>query len=500
MDSTLIAKILAPRTNGKNAIGTAYPISKDWVLTARHVVDFENRDASQPISIIWPDLPDPENKKPYAVTATQDSIEFFDGYDIALIRCMAPPKAHSSPLILSDRHPIARESWISMGYAQVGKDGDNRDKVSAMGDIFPPDTSKPVLDLESKGDAKQKEGWKGISGAPVFRGHTLIGVLTHAPEDINERLRAVSIAYLLEKDEKFRELTGVGQRSNNFNSAIKILQENSAAKTALHKMILQADNVADSPKNIIDYLAAMPIPALLKIIHAAQNESRDQTVHGVLSRLLREMLPSLLDPACAAKIRSSKGGQFAEILQIPYATAVSAEILMASADNRPADFRLISVDINNPDRKQAIPGCYKLSLPPESGPATAGQQLEDIQDDLFNRLEGGDSVDNIAIAVDEHLFKKIALKQNRNYTPADKKKLTRNALELDAENQEPGYYWIWSFTDEAQEEHYKNSYMQLAREIKANYPAITLLCLDINTDRECEENTMFHLLAKTQDK
>ncbi|MBL6988114.1 MAG: TIR domain-containing protein [Methylobacter sp.] len=209
MDSTLIAKILVPKTIGKNAIGTAYPISKDLVLTARHVVDFEGRDINRPISISWPDIADPANgQQPYTVTAAQDNIEFFDGYDIALIRCMAPPKAHISPLILSERHPIERESWKSMGYAQVGKDSDERKKVSAMGDIFPPDTCSHVLDLESRGDAKQKEGWKGISGAPVFRGHTLIAVLTHSPDDINERLRAVSISYLLKNHPAFKKIVG----------------------------------------------------------------------------------------------------------------------------------------------------------------------------------------------------------------------------------------------------------------------------------------------------
>ena len=153
----------------------------------------------------------------------------------------------------------------------------------------------------------------------------------------------------------------------------------------------------------------------------------------------------------------------------------------------------------NPDRKQAIPGDDKLALPPESGTSAASQQ-EDIDDDLFNRLLGGDHTDNIACAVDDHLFRKIPLKQaGRNYTVEYKKKLIKSALDLDAKKQRPGYYWIWNIS-ETENENYKISFRRLAQEIKANYPTITLLSLDFNNiDQEIEENELFDVLHHTQD-
>ncbi len=418
---------------------------------------------------------------------------------MVLIRCATPPQAYISPLLLSERHPVEYEKWKSMGFPKIGKEDDGkRHKISAMGEIFPPDKCSAILDLESQGDAKDKAGWQGISGAPVFRGHTLIAVMVDTPNDINERLRAVSIAYLLEKEEKFRELTGIASRNCDFNSAIETLQNNPTVKSALFKQICQNDTtVTDSVVQIINYLSRIPIPELISTIYSTQQNNKDKTLRSVLARLLRELLPSLYDSACAAKIRSAKDNHFSGILQIPYATDVSAEMLMASADNRPADFRLIPIDLSNPDRKQVMPGSYKLALPPESG--TTAVQQEDISDDLFSRLLGVDCTDNIAIAIDEYLFRKIPRKQaGRHYTAADKKKLIKSALELDAKNQKPGYYWIWNISDEIDNENYKNSFKQLAQDIKNNYPAITLLSLDVNIDRELEENELFDLLPDTQ--
>jgi hypothetical protein len=208
LNSTFIAKILSPKVNGKNAIGTAYPISKNLIITARHVVDFAERDVDKPISIIWTDILDGD-EKPYTVEVSQMNIVFNGGekYDVVLIRCALPANVDIPPLL--GVHPVEHQKWKSMGFPQVGKEEDGlRHKISAMGEIFPPDKNNSILHLASLNDARENNAWMGMAGAPVFSGEILIAVITGRLHDFKDRFLAVSIPYLLANEIGFRKAVG----------------------------------------------------------------------------------------------------------------------------------------------------------------------------------------------------------------------------------------------------------------------------------------------------
>jgi hypothetical protein len=234
----------------------------------------------------------------------------------------------------------------------------------------------------------------------------------------------------------------------------------------------------------------LPIPDLLRIIQETRR-SANNIIRSELAQLVRLLLPSLYGFDCVASIRGSKGDVSAGILEISYATDISAEILMASADRRPAEFRIIELEHG----KQVRPGKYRLALPPESGPDMGSQQMQDIDDDLYNRLSRGEDWLAMQIAVDEHLFKINPRKQHRSYNSTDKRKLVRSWLKSEADAQNPGLYWLLRMGDDENE---KERFLKLAKDLKTNYPHITLLSLDGNIDREIEEYDMFNQLADTQ--
>lgn len=208
MDSSLIAKVLAPKTNGKNVIGTAYPISKDFIITACHIVDFEERDVSRLISVVWTDIAD-SNNNPYTVQVSQDNIVFKGGekYDVAVIRCDVPSQAYGSLPILAKQHPVGSKRWESMGFPSAGRDENGvRHKISLIGEFFPFNKKEPLLDLFCMGSVQDNSEWGGIGGAPVFSEEVLIAIIIYVPSDFKDRLRAVSIPYLLTHEEGFSSL------------------------------------------------------------------------------------------------------------------------------------------------------------------------------------------------------------------------------------------------------------------------------------------------------
>ncbi|MEE9412809.1 MAG: trypsin-like serine protease [Methylococcales bacterium] len=493
MDTTLIAKVFLTKKKSKRSIGTGYPISKNLVMTARHVVISPKRDFDKPIVIEWPDITD-DSGKPYTVEVTSIVYDGGEQYDIVLLKCKIPPHIHISPLLLSQRFPLAHDPWEGFGYAEIGKNEslNTREKISVIGKFHPPDSASHKISLTSESDALEKAGWCGLSGTPAFQKSVLYAIIIETPTKREQCFTAVSIPYLLKHDSKFSQATGYDQLELEFNSAIAYLQGIPDAKSALFTQISKVEKkVADSPQIIVRYLVKMPIPDLIGIICDTQKTVQSQSIRKNLGELMRLLLPSLYGFDCVSTIRAGKADKSIHLIEIPYATDISAEMLMAATDNRLADFRVIELDYD----KQVRPGKFRLAIPPETGPGAGEKQLQDIKDDLSNRLSRGDDVSTMQIAIDEHLFRINPRKQQRAYTPEDKNKLVSAWLEDGAAAGRPGFYWLLSLTDDESE---NQRIRKLAEHLKNSYPQITLLSLNMNTDSEITEYGLFNQLADTQ--
>ena len=202
MDSKLIAKILPTKEDGKRTIGTGYPIGKDLVLTARHVL-FPHWDDTKKVEVEWKDL--------NCLSSVTEVV--FDGgeaCDIAVIRCQTPPQAPVSVWMLGRQTPNLNNRWDSLGYSRLGKDEDtgSRVLVSALGEFHHPNGTH-LINLTSKSDAKDKDNWKGLSGAPVFQGGMLYAVIIETPEERAECFSAIYLPHLLADNEKFRQAVGL---------------------------------------------------------------------------------------------------------------------------------------------------------------------------------------------------------------------------------------------------------------------------------------------------
>ena len=188
MNPNLVAKIQAPDTKGKSSIGTGYPISHEWVITARHVVDFSDK-SSAPIMLEWPTL------QPVTVTG----VELLDN-DIALLRCDVPAELGNIVFSPAVKFPTERVGWKSAGYPDV-----NECKWFDATGIFGADSGKALIAL-TLDDTARKDEWGDMSGAPVFSGDKFCAVIVTHDQRMGKRLNAVSIPWLLKHDPAFRQL------------------------------------------------------------------------------------------------------------------------------------------------------------------------------------------------------------------------------------------------------------------------------------------------------
>jgi len=197
MNPKLVARIKAPDTAGKSSIGTGYPISHEWVLTAAHVVAFDDRDVA-PITVEW------LSHKPVEVM----EVKLLDN-DIALLRCVVPAVIGTPIFLPIDKLPDEQIGWKSAGYPDVN--GCNL--FDAMG-RFGVDLGDPTISL-TLDDTCRRDEWGGMSGAPVFKGDRLCAVITTHDQRMGKRLNAVSIPWLLASEPEFQQAVGYSENSHH---------------------------------------------------------------------------------------------------------------------------------------------------------------------------------------------------------------------------------------------------------------------------------------------
>ena len=489
MDSTLIAKVLPTKTDGKRSIGTGYPVAKNRIITARHVVVFDERDCRIPITVEWPD----HDHQFLEAKVIYDGWDHQERCDIAVLECETPHQSHVSPLVLSNRSSQAHEPWESFGYPRIGRDEDAsgaRSKISALGKFHPPEQASHEVSLTSESDAVEKAGWRGISGAPVFQGASLYAVISSTPTNRNECFTAVSIPHLM-KDAAFRNAVGLDELENDFHEAIAYLSLVTSARNLLYSHISEnAPTVNDSSTGLVAWLVKQPIPDLIRLVHEVQK--KHTSAFTELRQLLRLLLPSVFGFDTVSGLRKRRGNPVAQIIQLPYATDISAEMLMAACDKRAVDLKVIEEEHG----LNITTGKYRLPLSPESGADDGEQKQNDIDTDLYNRFCGGElNTQQVHIGIDEHLYKIAPQKRRRPRSLTDKQTIVKGWLQRTFTNNKPGYYWLFEL---GEDEIVNSAIEQFATELNQRYPLILPLSLEYDVAKENQEYDLFNFLAETQ--
>jgi len=206
MNPDMIVRVEVKISEDNFEIGTGYPIAKGRILTGRHVVsgwDRENRN----VKVVWCKL-GTEGKRPSA-EVTDVWMPSEQNVDLAVLSCDFPAEVPGPFGLVSSQSPRSHEPWESHGFASAEAEDGKRPLVPLKGTCFQPSGSGDFhFDLAVDATTPENYGWRGVSGAPVFVGGMIKGVIVECPENYaNGRLRAMRVADLY-ADQTFCEAVG----------------------------------------------------------------------------------------------------------------------------------------------------------------------------------------------------------------------------------------------------------------------------------------------------
>ncbi|MBK8454426.1 MAG: serine protease [Thiofilum sp.] len=463
-------------------IGTGFALREGLVITARHVLysDQIQVDSTKPRKIYW------LGGSAEGELVTEIIFEHAE-WDIAVLACPTP--AIKTSALLMSKPAKSSTPWESIGYLAAGMNNKGiRIETPASGTCvsYVPSTDSAVKHIQHlyPRDKLKTAEWQGMSGAPVFVEETaqLIGILIRTADALPDRLVMLSLAYVLAHCSELREKLVWIEHSDAFSAVKQYLNANTATLQALAKVIQQREpRVGDKVADVVRYLVQLELMELFKLIRQARQQSSSLTLKASLAQVIKRLLPSIYDAKTVLQLREENA---CGLLKIPYTSPVSAEVLMAGVTKREVDFTFYPISKINP-QLVAVPGKYCLALPPETGSKGTQKTQQEAEDDLWQRIAGGDTTENIQTNIDEYLYLNIPEKSRSSRNRDQKRVMVNSTLQrLFNSEQSVQYYWIL-LEDDSQ------AWQEVVGFLNEKYPLIRLLCLTDDFEQEERERDLF---------
>jgi hypothetical protein len=186
--------------------GTGYPVGKDLILTARHVVEPAQRDRSYRIRARWMQFPGFGREDAVELAPDEEAVAWKgngEHDDLVLLRCPERP-----PEIVVPAWPWApllrwNMPFKSLGYPRATRledpgGGERAPRQNAFsGEIRT--SAEPWFEIVDSAAPKDAEGWKGASGMPIFTPEGIAGVFSAALSEVRGKGHCIPIAPLLER-------------------------------------------------------------------------------------------------------------------------------------------------------------------------------------------------------------------------------------------------------------------------------------------------------------
>jgi len=500
MDKSLLIAVFVPTTNEKGEDfkgeygewATGYPVGKNLILTARHVLQPEPpyyRDKRYQVAIRWHYFQSGDNSG-WIDIPDEDIIWQSQGdLDAALIRCRRPPDAVGWGIVSREK---SRDDmrWISQGFPRATKYADVRHPGSFGGQVRSMAGQAAFFELIEDAQPEKDEDWKGASGMPVFVGGKILGVVQSVPPKFNAKKLYATPTWKLLEDEDFRKAIGYDEQRARVRKVrdklVKILTSSPDAVNALIEQLKIDDEMAlDSEKRaeqlaerlLLETDIRAVIEALRRTHRSLCEEQDDKAAEQclkaaeIITKAAQLIVPTIYDYSVVQWTRSQQDSGGAALVPLPAGIKTVAEIIMAGVDNRETRFRHRQNEDDQPEGELSLPQLPECGI--DSSGAEARKALQEHLERKFNPQE----TVNFRRAVDDYLLRNFRRPGRGAPEPNPEQRIKLTASLLASRSRDSGqtFYMMFYPPDDAAGQ---NAMRTLVQSLKKDYPAIMFLGLN----------------------
>lgn len=476
----LLVEIHASGPNGASERSSGYPVAPGRILTARHglLPNVDHNDKT--IQVRWHQQPkdDPSREWRPATICWND-----EGLDAALLRCEFPVELEQGRGWISAEQPREDARWSAVGIPRAGdQDAETSGPFHFHGGVYSASDTEDRFDIGVEDAAEGWEWWEGASGMAIFVERRIIGIAVSCREATQARRFRASPTWKMLEDPAFRQAIGYDERKERREAAetalVTAIMDGSAVRKVLGNLLgvalrdpqLQSKKIA---KALLDLPVAKAIEALDQAQQGLGGDHCSDQDRQALAKILGVVMPVLFDEGVQAGVRAQL--ERSPLLELPVGIETVAEVVMAGARGRPAQF--------GPRRdRDAFPrGLAVLPLPPEGGFDADGRQFErDLETDLQNRLGQGEEGSFDALVVDT-VVKEADIMRQDGITEGDLIAMAQDELKEQARRHKVHYYFILRLPQLGDR---VEAVMGAVDRLKGRYPEIDFVVLAHASDGE----------------